>query len=113
MLLGGNMKKFRKWLIHKLGGYTKEDVEKLNRPLNYILSESKRNVNRIFCSKHITSNVMNYQEEIEEEIKEEFLSKALDRVKETYKPKLTCTYNEIAGIYIYKMVFEYLEPRED
>lgn len=107
------MKRFKNWLIRKLGGYTKDDVERLNRPLNYILSESKREVNRIFCSKHITSNVMNHEEEIEEAIKEEFLSRALERVKETYKPKLTCTFNETAGIYIYKMVFEYLVPREE
>lgn len=106
------MKKFRKWLIHKLGGITKEEAERLNRPLNYILSESQRNVKRIYCSQHIKF-VINSEEEFAKIIKEAFLSNVLIRLKEDYKPKLTRRFDDETGIYTYGMVFEYLEPKED
>lgn len=85
------MKKFRKWLIHKLGGYTKEDID--NQPVKYSMQNIKlESISAIYNIDEYL--LMKYSEEEIEKI----IVKELVKELSTYiKPELICEDSPIKG----------------
>ena len=102
------MKNFRNWLIHKLGGYTKEDGIKI--PTQFTLSESKREVKRIISVKTFTPRMIDIPEAYKDDLKKSLLDDLTNEFNKTYNPKLKCRYDVVKHVFEYSIMLEYLEP---
>lgn len=71
--------KFKKWLIHKLGGYTIEDM--IKQPIKY----SVQNIKLVpICAVHEISNIACFSEKHEDFIKHQLKMEMLEHIKPVY-----------------------------
>ena len=111
------MKRFKNWLIHKLGGYTKEDVRKiekrLEKPTKFFLNECKREVKRIYSAMTFESSAKYIADDYIEDLKERLLDDLLPEFRKNYKPEVKCRFDEKKRVYEYSIMLEYLEPEKE
>jgi uncharacterized Zn-finger protein len=112
------MGKFKNWLIHKLGGYTKEEfiipsvksvpiLKIRNRKVQKICSQAKR----FFTPRQMSQ----YKNEIEDVLKNDLLNITIEALKRDYKPKVMFHFDEepeMVCVYC-EMVFEYVESENE
>ena len=111
------MKRFKNWLIHKLGGYTKEDVRKiekrLEKPTQFFLSECKREVKRMHSMQTFTPATKYIADAYIEELKQRLLNDLLPEFRKAYKPEVICRFDAQNYVYEYSIILEYLVPEKD
>lgn len=71
--------RFKNWLIHKLGGYTKEDID--NQPIKYnVVNIKLETINAVYNLNEYS--MLNFSEEyVENMVKKQLKNQLLDHIK--------------------------------